>query len=304
MQSRPSFSVVIPVHDRAGELMSCLQALCEVEPPDGGFEVIVVDDGSATVPETAAFAQRLNLLRLRNQERCRPAAARNRGGRHARGTHLAFLDADCLPEPGWLVALQAGMARFPEGALLGGCTLDGCPENRYSAASHQILDVVNGFYNQDSDQARFFPATNLAVPAQLFEAAGGFREDFFTSEDREFCDRWLRLGHRMAAAPEARVRHVHPVNMRAFLRRHFGYGQGAYRFHRLRALRDQQGLRLAPPGFYLRLFGHPLAAGLGPRALEMEALVLLSQAASTAGFLWQAARAIAVGKDVASEGQR
>jgi hypothetical protein len=72
----------------------------------------------------------------------------------------------------------------------------------------------------------------------------------------------------------------------------------------LRALRDQQGLRLAPPGFYLRLFGHPLAAGLGPRALEMEALVLLSQAASTAGFLWQAARAIAVGKDVASEGQR
>jgi hypothetical protein len=60
-------------------------------------------------------------------------------------------------------------------------------------------------------------------------------------------------------------------------------------FHRLRALRDGQGLRLAPTGFYLRLFGHPLAAGLGARALDTETLMLLSQVASTAGFLWQAA---------------
>jgi GT2 family glycosyltransferase len=187
------------------------------------------------------------------------------------------------------------MARFPEGALLGGRTINGCPDNRYSAASHQIIEVVDGFYNR-TDQARFFPSQNLAVPAQQFRSAGGFREDFATSEDREFCHRWLRFGYRMAAAPEACVRHVHPVDLRGFVRRHFGYGEGAYRFHRLRALRDQHGLRLAPTGFYLRLLRHPLAAGLGPRALEMEALLLLSQVASAAGFLWEAARAAAGGR--------
>jgi len=290
MQSGPSFSVIIPVRDRADVLMTCLQALCEVVPPQGGFEVIVVDDGSARMPETAPFAERLSLVLLRNQGTPGPAAARNLGAHHARAAHLAFLDADCLPEPGWLAALQTGMERFPEGALLGGRTIDGCPDNRYSAASHRIIDVVNGFYNQAADQAHFLTTQNLAIPADRFRAAGGFREDFSTSEDREFCDRWLRLGHRMVVVPEARVRHVHPMNLRAFWRRHFGYGQGAYRFHRLRALRNHQGLRLAPPRFYLRLFGKPLTAGLRPRALATEALMLLSQAASTAGFLWEAAR--------------
>jgi glycosyltransferase involved in cell wall biosynthesis len=283
------FSVVIPTHGRTAELASCLQALCGLDPPDGGFEVIVVDDGSAQAVEPAVepFADRLAITLLRQEHRG-PAAARNRGARAARGSHVAFLDSDCVPAPGWLVALQAALADHEQDALVGGRTIDGAPENRYSAASHQILEAVDAFYNPSSSEARFFPATNLAVPTRLFLSEGGFREDFVTSEDRELCHRWLSLGHPIAAAPVALVQHRHPIDLKMFLRRHFGYGRGAYRFHRLCAQREQHRLRLAPPGFYLALLRHPVAHGLGLRALNMEALVVLSQLASAAGFAWQA----------------
>jgi glycosyltransferase involved in cell wall biosynthesis len=287
--TNPFFSVVIPVRDRPAELAGCLQALCGLDPPDGRFEVIVVDDGSAAAvaPVVAPFADTL-VVTLLHQEHRGPAAARNRGARAARGTYLAFLDSDCLPTPGWLAALQVALADRSQDALVGGRTVDGFPENRYSAASHQILDAVDAFYNPSSDSARFFPSNNFAAPTRLFLSEGGFREDFVTSEDRELCYRWLDRGHTMVAAPEAVVRHCHAINLNTFLRRHFGYGRGAYRFHRLRADCEQHGLRLAPSGFYLALFRHPLARGLGLRALDMEALVALSQLASAAGFVWQA----------------
>jgi len=286
------------VHGRPAELVACLQGLSRLDPPDGGFEVIVVDDGSAAAvdPLLAPFADALAITLLR-QEHGGPAAARNRGARAARGSHLAFLDADCVPTSGWLAALQAALAGHDQDALVGGCTVDGLPENRYSAASHQIRAAVDTFYNPPSGCARFFPSNNLAAPTQLFLSEGGFREDFVTSEDRELCHRWLGRDHTMVAASEAIVRHFHPMGLDKFLRRHFGYGRGAYRFHRLCAEREQHGLRLAPSRFYLALFRHPLAHGLGLRALDMEALVALSQLASAAGFVWQALATKIAGRD-------
>ena len=285
----PFFSVVIPTRGRPAELAGCLHALCGLNPPDGGFEVIVVDDGGTVAldPVVAPFAESLALTLLRQEHRG-PAAARNRGARAARGSHLAFLDSDCIAAPGWLAALQVAMSGHVQDALVGGRTIDGLPENRYSAASHQILEAVDAFYNLPSGSAHFFPSANLAAPTRLFLSEGGFREDFVTSEDRELCHRWLARGHILVAAPQAVVLHRHPINLDKFLRRHFGYGRGAYRFHRLRADSGQHGLRLAPSEFYLALFRHPVARGLGLHALDMEVLVVLSQLASAAGFAWQA----------------
>lgn len=287
MTQAPSFSVVVPTRGRRDELRACLRALAVTHPPPGGFEVIVVDDGGDAQGEDLGAGSVSGLaLTVIEQSHAGPAAARNRGARAARGTFLAFVDADCLPEPAWLVELGAALSRSSPEVLVGGRTVDGCPDNRYSAASHRILDTVCAYYNERPEQARFFPTANLAVARQSFLDAGGFCEGFLTSEDRELCDRWRRLGRPLLYAPTAVVRHRHPVDCSRFLLRHFGYGRGAYRFHCLRAEREQRHLRLAAPSFYRQLFKLPRA--LDRRELDLTALVFLSQAASGVGFAWEA----------------
>src|SRR5262249_14988623 len=135
----------------------------------------------------------------------------------------------------------------------------------------------------------FFASNNLALPADLFGAVGGFDASFTTSEDRELCDRCLYHGYRMTYAPEAVVYHAHPLTLRSFWRQHFNYGRGAFRFPRIRDRRGSGRFSQELP-FYKRLpslLGRSLAPERGRRLLLMPALLLVWQGANTAGFLWE-----------------
>jgi len=62
----PFFSVIVPTYQRARQLAVCLHALARQEYPRDGFEVLVVDDGSAISPEASvdAFRDRINVRLL------------------------------------------------------------------------------------------------------------------------------------------------------------------------------------------------------------------------------------------------
>jgi glycosyltransferase involved in cell wall biosynthesis len=86
----PSISVVIPAHNRAGELpRSVGSVLAQTLPP---LEVIVVDDGSTD--ETARAVEELGVRYVQLPERSGAQAARNRGIAEARGDWIAFQDSD------------------------------------------------------------------------------------------------------------------------------------------------------------------------------------------------------------------
>jgi Glycosyl transferase family 2 len=92
-------SVIVPARDAAARLPSCLDGLTAEDIPSAEVELIVVDD--ASVDGTADLAARPGVRVLRGTGRG-PAAAGNLGARRARGEILVFLDADAVPEPGWL----------------------------------------------------------------------------------------------------------------------------------------------------------------------------------------------------------
>ena len=152
---------------------------------------------------------------------------------HAHGRYLLLSDDDCVPALGWLRALETRADAF-SGALLGGRTLNGLPDNLYSAVSQMVIEVVYAHYNADPDHARFFASNNLAAPADRFRALGGFDPDFSTAEDRDLCERWLAHGGRLVYAADAVVRHAHALTLGGLWRQHFAYGRGARRFHRTR----------------------------------------------------------------------
>jgi len=289
-QELPFFSVVIPTYGRPGQLMACLEALTRIEYGRDRFDVLVVDDGGPVPMDgvIARFGEQLNLRHIR-QEHAGPARARNTGAAGARGRFLVFTDDDCTPAPDWLRSLALRFAGSPDHGICGR-TVNAIPDNLWSGASQLLIDYLYGCYNADSYRSHFFAANNLALPADRFQAIGGFDTTFpgAGGEDRELCDRWLRHGWRLTYAPEVIVAHAHALNLPTFWRQHVHYGIGALLYHRIRARRGWGRVKLESPQFYLNLVRFPFSQARGWRAVALAGLLLLSQVANAAGFFWLA----------------
>jgi GT2 family glycosyltransferase len=282
----PFFSVIVPTYERRAQLASCLHALARMNYPLERFEVLVVDDGSASSPLDIVEEFQGSLdVRLLTQENSGPARARNFGATEARGEFLAFTDDDCEADAGWLRALARYFERTPD-SIVGGRTLNALGHNPYSETSQKIIEVVYAHFNRDHEDARFFASNNFAVPAARFREMNGFDETFRTSEDREICARWRSLGLGLVYAPEAVVRHSHHLTLRTLWRQHFGYGRGALRFHRARAA-EGDGTFKPDLAFYFKLLRFPVSETRPLRAAQLTALLLWSQAANAAGFCYE-----------------
>ena len=289
---QPIFSIVVPTHNRPGQLVGCMQALAHLHYPRDCFEAIVVDDGGETRPDevVASFRDQLDATLLR-QPHAGPATARNTGAMRARGTFLAFTDDDCRPAPDWLKTFAVRFAKDPD-CVIGGRTINALPDNPYSSASQHLIDYLYSYYNGDPVRARFLTSNNLTLAAARFRALGGFDTTFpgAAAEDREFCDRWLSHGYRMTYAPEAVVGHAHALTFRAFWRQHFWYGRGAFCFHRIRARRGAGGIRIEPLAFYRNLLRYPFSHTRGAQALLLASLFVGTQVANAAGYFWEGGR--------------
>jgi glycosyltransferase involved in cell wall biosynthesis len=93
IEVNPLVSVVIPVFNGERFLREAVQSVLDQEYSD--VEIIIVDDGSTdgTANVARSLPETVRYLHQRNQG---PAAARNRGIEHARGSLIAFADADDL----------------------------------------------------------------------------------------------------------------------------------------------------------------------------------------------------------------
>lgn len=279
----PDFTIVIPTFGRPRQLKECLDSVSVLSYPGNGFEVIVVDDGSKTSLDeiVGAFRKRID-VKLTRQDHAGPATARNTGASQSAGRFIAFTDDDCKPEKDWLSKLKEKLDKNPD-SLIAGRTVNDLPDNPYSTASQLIADFLYSYYNIDG--ARFITSNNMAVSREQFLKVGGFDAAFplAAAEDREFCDRYLHLGYEAHYAPEAVVRHAHPLTFGKFWKQHFNYGLGAYKFHTIRSRRGQNPVKVEPLGFYLSLLLYPRKSVLKFRT-ALSLLIALSQLANASGY--------------------
>lgn len=206
--STPLVSVCMAHHNRPKYLEQAIESLRAQDYPN--FEVILVDDASSD-PESvrtldaleADFARRgwKIIRRAENQFAC---AARNLAATHARGRFLMFMDDDNVAKSHEISTLVS--AALHSHADITTCFLDAfrgeaaprandAPVNRHPFLGPAV--TLSLWQNTLGD-------TNMLIRAEVFEALGGFTEEYGVGhEDRELLTRAVLQGFRLEVVPEA-----------------------------------------------------------------------------------------------------
>lgn len=200
----PFVSVIVPHLNQPDALRRCLQSLANQSYPRDGFEVIVVDNGSAVSPTgiIASFPG----ARLEHEAEPGPGPARNRGVAAAQGEILAFVDADCRADPGWLDSIASRYAEAPDKLILGGdVRIDILDPERMTML--EAYETVFAYRQRMYIEKHGFSGTgNLAVRRSDFDAVGPFA-GIRVAEDRDWGRRAIAKGLRTAYVPEMIVYH-------------------------------------------------------------------------------------------------
>ena len=196
-----SVTVIIPAY-RGGGLEECLAAL-NAQSYLGKMQVVVVDNG-----ENGALDHLLLIYSgtiVAGEGRAGSYYARNTGVEAANGAILAFTDADCVPDPGWIAAGVAAVSE--KGGIVGG-RIDMVYEFGRAKTLAELYDACTCFPQKISISLRGYSVTaNLFVSRKDFELAGRFNPVLRSGGDREFCERAVRRGVAIGYEPKAVVRH-------------------------------------------------------------------------------------------------
>jgi len=253
-------SIVIPARNESRTIGRLVRTVLS-QPVDGwAVEVVVVDDGSSDETADVARSAGARVIRLEPGPRGgNPALARNRVALLASGDPVVFLDADCLPAPGWLARLLAG---HDDGAAVVGGALD-LPDGLPAMAR---CDYYCGWYHVHSRRPAGdvpnHPPGNLSVRRAEFAAGPGFTEHqpvAYAHEELAWQGAIRRRGGRIKFEPRATVYHYNRPGFRNLLRRNYRWG-----FSAIESKAPTGAARLAwvyrYPGLLI-LAGIPLALG-------------------------------------------
>jgi len=205
----PTFSVVIPTHNRAEILGRALRSVSAQNFED--YELIVVDDGSSdSTPAYLETVRGPRSLVLRNERGLGVSAARNRGAGAASGQWISFLDDDDEMRPGALAALHARSICGPQLDFLWGGRLI----HEKDAAGREIALREDDWSRIPSPVSgssflnltlRIATNSLFTIRRTVFQAVGGFDEQLRVSEDRDLFIALAEHGYRGAALAQTVV---------------------------------------------------------------------------------------------------
>ncbi len=222
-------TVVIPTYNRAERLRLVLEALANGATGGLSVAVHVIDDGSTDATEAmvrGAAGDCPDAVRIHyhRQENAGPAAARNRGIGLARTEHVAFLDDDCVPQPGWLPELLAGFTDAEVAAVSGRFM----PPVQPSLVA-RLLRMRGANVYPSSRRPFDLPfGGNCAYRREVLTQFGGFATAFrhATSEDADLAARVKASGrYRFQYQPGAVVHDYNVCSVRELLSRAYVRGQ-------------------------------------------------------------------------------
>ena len=203
-EARPLVSVVIPHLNQPEFLRTCLDSLARQDWPAERTEIIVVDNGSRELPDLAGLGY--PHVKLLAEAEPGPGPARNRGIAGASGEFLAFIDADCRADPGWLSAAVAGLTAADSSGVVGGDVRIDFRDLRHLTPL-EAYEAVFAYRQKLYIGRHGYSGTgNLAMRREVFDKVGPFG-GIHTAEDMDWGQRARAAGHPAAYRADMIVYH-------------------------------------------------------------------------------------------------
>jgi glycosyltransferase involved in cell wall biosynthesis len=257
-------TVVMPTYNGAGTLGRVLATFSHLDPPHGGWKLLVVDNGStdSTKDIIRSFEWRLPLTYL-YEPRLGKSTALNTGLRHTSGDLVVFTDDDVLPKVDWLVQMRKAADSQPSFSIFGGAIIahwELSPEP-WILKWQYTFSITDAAWEEGMLPATRIYGPNMAVRSHIIEA--GYRFDtslgpagrrYRMGEDTDFLQRISKAGFRAWHCKSAVVAHIirrDQMTKRWVLERALPLGGAEYR----RELRDEPSspaLLLGTPRYLIR----------------------------------------------------
>ncbi len=305
-------TVLFATRNRATLLREVLTAFTALEPPPGGWMLVIVDNGSTDDSETTirSFADGLPLTFVSEPAGGKNTAL-NAGLAHCDGDVIVLTDDDVFPRQDWLVRVRAAADANPDMGIFAGRVLP-----RWETPPPEWIErgiplaptytVSAGDLPAGPIEGNHVFGPNMAVRAAIFAAGARFNpsigptnsSSYAMGSETEFVLRVMETGVKACYVPDAIVEHfVRASQLRTswVIGRAMRFGRGQYRLHA--TLRSQAstvwGFR-QPPAAHPRIAGVPISllyqlarkvAAIGVAALQFDKNKLFA-ALFSFGYVW------------------
>ena len=219
------YSFIVPVYNRPEEVDELLDSLTRQTLT--GFEVIVVEDGSAVpcAEVCRKYADRLDLHYF-DKPNSGPGQSRNYGVARAQGEYVIILDSDVVLPEDYLQAVDDELRRSPADAFGGPDSAHSSFTDTQKAISYSMTSffTTGGIRGGKKKLDKFYPRSfNMGVRREVYQRLGGFSRMRF-GEDIDFSIRIFKAGCRCRLFPEAWVWHKRRTDCRKFFRQVYNSG--------------------------------------------------------------------------------
>ena len=242
----PMASIVLCTRDRADRVRRCLEAVMAQKYP--AYEVVVVDNAPTSNDTAVVVSELQGRIPVRRVVEPVPglSRARNRGLHEAKGSIVAFVDDDEIPDSYWLAELALGFDVDGAVGCVTGMVLPAALETKAQA----LFEEYGGHSkNRGFQEITFDPSVrgvqhplyplppfgaggNMAFSRQALIDIGGFDPALgagtptkAAEDTAAFADVMLQ-GYRLVYRPAAIVWHCHHVHSSGLSTQLFGYGAG------------------------------------------------------------------------------
>ena len=177
----PKISIIVPVYNGEATVRTCVEALLGLDYPRDRFEVIIVDNKS--IDGTRRIVEGYAVTLLQEAAVQSSYAARNLGIAHASGDVLAFTDADCVPERGWLRAIVAAIEPSDVGGVAGAIEAFRADS---AVEKYQARRAIRADRAYKHKVLPFAQTANAAYKREVFEKIGLFDPTLIYGGDLDF----------------------------------------------------------------------------------------------------------------------
>jgi glycosyltransferase involved in cell wall biosynthesis len=185
------FSVVIPLYNKADVIERTIKAV--LDQTFDQFEVIVINDGSTDESLKIVTGFLDSRIKIIDQKNSGVSAARNTGIKLAKYDFVAFLDADDLWLPNYLLEQSRLIADFSQASMWGmgwGSLGDaGHHEVDHGGIEYNFRNIISNYFERSSHANLFFTSA-VVIRRNVFDQVGLFDERIEIGED---LDMWYRI---------------------------------------------------------------------------------------------------------------